>query len=345
LNAVARHAWVDYAKGIGILLVVYGHISRGLVSAGIELNERLFKLIDSIIYSFHMPLFFFLSGLFFCSSLQKRGRTELVLSKMDTILYPYVVWSILQGAVEALFSRYTNGEVTLAQVFDLTEPRAQFWFLYALFILAVIGAFVYARLQPRFYGAIVLVSALIFIFQSELPDLLNADYVYYSFVFFAMGIWFNAHKRSILQNSGSWLLPLSLLFVAGQWLFHVFFGMTYEDISLPLLALAAISILFVVALASQLSKLPMGWISSLGYSSMVIYLMHVLVGSGVRVVLQKFMAVESPVVHLLVGVALAVLLPMLALHLIKRWNLMFLIEAPRHMSGQYWYQKKLSTSQ
>jgi len=78
---------------------------------------------------------------------------------------------------------------------------------------------------------------------------------------------------------------------------------------------------------------------------MVIYLMHVLVGSGVRVMLQKFMAVESPVVHLLVGVALAVLLPMLALHLIKRWNWMFLIEAPRHMSGQYWYQKKLSTSQ
>jgi fucose 4-O-acetylase-like acetyltransferase len=60
-----RDHWVDYAKGLGILLVVYGHVSRGVFNAGIKVDAELFKLVDSVIYSFHMPLFFFLSGLFF----------------------------------------------------------------------------------------------------------------------------------------------------------------------------------------------------------------------------------------------------------------------------------------
>ena len=127
----ARDRWVDYAKGIGILLVVYAHVARGLVSASIGLDDPVWRTIDSVIYTFHMPLFFFLSGLFFYGSLQKRGAQALVLTKVDTILYPYIVWSLLQGTAEVLLSRYTNGNVGLARVLNLLEPRAQFWFLYA----------------------------------------------------------------------------------------------------------------------------------------------------------------------------------------------------------------------
>nr|WP_276330832.1 acyltransferase family protein [Serratia inhibens] len=61
-----REAWVDYAKGIGIILVVFDHVNRGLYSANIHLSESFYQLTDSVIYSFHIPLFFFLSGLFFC---------------------------------------------------------------------------------------------------------------------------------------------------------------------------------------------------------------------------------------------------------------------------------------
>src|SRR5690606_15822455 len=70
-----RNAWVDYAKAIGIILVVYGHVARGVFNAGLPMEESSYLLVDSIIYSFHMPLFFFLSGLFFYDSLMKRGKT------------------------------------------------------------------------------------------------------------------------------------------------------------------------------------------------------------------------------------------------------------------------------
>ena len=91
-----RNVWVDYAKAIGIILVVYGHVARGVFNAGLPMDEGEFVLVDSIIYSFHMPLFFFLSGLFFRFA-AKAGRGGLIINKVDTIVYPFIVWSLLQG--------------------------------------------------------------------------------------------------------------------------------------------------------------------------------------------------------------------------------------------------------
>src|SRR4051794_38320050 len=111
-----RDDWVDCAKAIGIVLVVYGHVARGLDSARLPIDEGWFELVDSIIYSFHMPLFFFLAGLFFHDSLTRRGRLGLIVNKVDTIVYPYIVWSLLQGFCEMALSSYTNGHVTVGEV-------------------------------------------------------------------------------------------------------------------------------------------------------------------------------------------------------------------------------------
>jgi len=71
-----RNVWVDYAKAIGIILVVYGHVARGVFNAGLPMDEARFVLVDSIIYSFHIPLYFFLSGLFFFDSLQRAVQSQ-----------------------------------------------------------------------------------------------------------------------------------------------------------------------------------------------------------------------------------------------------------------------------
>ncbi|WP_373565573.1 acyltransferase family protein, partial [Klebsiella pneumoniae] len=77
-------------------------------------------------------------------SLDKKGKTSFVISKIDTIVYPYVIWSLLQGMVEVLLSRYTNNPSSLGDVLSLfTHPRAQFWFLYALFMVFVLATLLY----------------------------------------------------------------------------------------------------------------------------------------------------------------------------------------------------------
>ena len=57
-----RKDWVDIARGIGIILVVYGHALRGHFP--LPHRPSWASSQDAIIYSFHMPLFFVLAGLF-----------------------------------------------------------------------------------------------------------------------------------------------------------------------------------------------------------------------------------------------------------------------------------------
>ncbi|HDY8515303.1 TPA: acyltransferase family protein, partial [Klebsiella pneumoniae] len=89
-----REVWVDYAKALGIILVVAGHVNRGLYSSGIYISKQFYTLFDSVIYTFHMPLFFFLSGLFFVKSIGGKGKRAFLINKFDTIFYPYVLWSL-----------------------------------------------------------------------------------------------------------------------------------------------------------------------------------------------------------------------------------------------------------
>ena len=69
-----RIQWVNIAKGIGIILVVFGHVGRGVIDRdnatakqGITATLAVihqYVSLDNALYAFHMALFFFLSGLF-----------------------------------------------------------------------------------------------------------------------------------------------------------------------------------------------------------------------------------------------------------------------------------------
>lgn len=330
-----RNTWVDYAKGIGIILVVYGHVARGVFNAGLPMDEGRYVLVDSIIYSFHMPLFFFLSGLFFYDSLMKRGTTGLIVNKIDTIVYPFLLWSLLQGLFEVILSDYTNGDVTLSQVvFSLVwSPRAQFWFLYALFLVFVVCSFVYARAGRRLFLPILLVFSALYVFRQEMVSNSAVQFVLANAVFFALGIWVNEIKASLLARHTQLMLLFGALFVLGQYVFHITLGLTWDVGGLPVLVLATISILFMVTLSMWLGQFRIQWLLFVGASSMTIYLLHILAGSGVRVIMSGFLDIDSIAVHLLVGTLVGLAAPLLAQVIIQRYNLYMLLTPPRSMSA------------
>ena len=72
----SRINWIDQLKGFGIILVIYGHN---------------LPLIESYIYSFHMPLFFFIGGLFHGNQM----NFSIVKKRAKQILVPYFLWSSL----------------------------------------------------------------------------------------------------------------------------------------------------------------------------------------------------------------------------------------------------------
>lgn len=326
-----RYAIFDYAKGIGIILVVYGHVARGVFNAGLPIDKDTYSLVDSVIYSFHMPLFFFISGCFFLKSLEKRGALNLARSKVGTILYPYAVWSLLQGLVEFTLASHTNGDVTMGQIFSLLwQPRAHFWFLYVLFGVFLLAALLYRRTTPPWTSMVLGLAVALYLTGWSPADIYLLNALPHWFVFFALGVsaTFLPVRIDLPVNT---LLPLALAgFVISQWLFHDGLGLTAGNGSPAYtLTLALAGIAFVFVLGQSVANWNWTWLSYLGRHSLEIYLIHILAGSGARIGLQKILGITDAGVHLVVGTLFGIGVPLLVVLAIRCWSMGWLFSAPR----------------
>ena len=320
-----RYQWVDYAKGIGIILVVYGHCIRGIVKAGLVEDDSVFTLLDSMIYSFHMPLFFFLSGLFFEGSLQRNGSERFVFSKLDTLIYPYVLWSFLQGGIEVALSSLTNGNKTIDTLLNIWfAPIAQFWFLYCLFFAFLMVLF-FRQFSAGKY-AIIVGSALMYFVVSwfALPSVV--EYFFHHMAFFVLGVFFSKYVFEFKESLKLFLMA-TCLFVGAQLLVHLT-GYHYASKGIYSAFLAVLGIYWVVLLSKILAGKKVYVIELLGQASMSIYLMHIIAASGVRIVGQKFLGVENLLVHMAIGISAGLTLPYLAHYLIAKFKIPFILSAP-----------------
>lgn len=150
-----RQVWIDIARGIGISLVVLAHMS---------IPPRL----TEYICAFHMPLFFFLSGLLY----KRRPFAEVVARRLRTLLVPYFLFSLLALVVHdvvlvdphqgmAHYGRQLLG-IVCATV-DGPYPLAVFplWFLMSLFVAQVVFSFVLSISRQDPLRALVLISLLV----------------------------------------------------------------------------------------------------------------------------------------------------------------------------------------
>lgn len=322
--------WVDHAKGIGIVLVVYGHVSDGLFRAGIPFSEAAFRIPYDVIYTFHMPLFFFLSGLFFPASWQRRGSLGLIRSKVDTIVYPYVVWSLIQGLVEVALSRYTNRQTTLMDILSFPwHPRQQFWFLYALFFTFVAACIAYRWLPARRRPLILALAVAAFLLKDHVPRLITMYYLAANSVFFFIAAALpRLADKPYRIGTGAFIACL-LAFAAVQALFSWARPMLPQPwFNAALLIVGVVSIACTIAASSWFSQRGGVWLALLGKHSLAIFLMHTLAASGVRIILHKFVGNDDLVLHLALGTFIGLGAPLLAVMLLERWNVQGLFSAP-----------------
>lgn len=71
-----RFTWIDYLRGVAIILVVYHHVRVGIERSNIIVPQILVDA-NMIFYSFRMPLFFILSGIFISKAFQKNQQPKL----------------------------------------------------------------------------------------------------------------------------------------------------------------------------------------------------------------------------------------------------------------------------
>ena len=123
-----RYAFVDLAKGLCIMLVVWHHVAStwGLDTYPLKLP----------LSTFRMPLYFFLSGLFFKSY---AGFFDFCLRKINKLLIPFTFFYIFTSCILAFVLAYFHlrpnpgASVWYAFIWQEQFPNFPIWFLLGLF--------------------------------------------------------------------------------------------------------------------------------------------------------------------------------------------------------------------
>lgn len=181
-----RIQYIDIAKGIGILLVVIGHC----------INSSSFP--GRWIWSFHMPLFFVISGLCFNPS-KNPLFVPFLLKKSKTLLLPLVIFSILMVVIKSVIFPSEFNFATLKTNF----PDAAYWFIFVLFLSEILFFTINKVSDNKHVKFILLFICLI------IGKLLNIYHIYFPYnlcsifactFFYGIGNIFGATIHSILDN-------------------------------------------------------------------------------------------------------------------------------------------------
>lgn len=334
-----RIAWLDYAKGIGIILVVYGHVLVGLKGARIGLSEHFFYFSHNIVYSFHMPLFFFLAGLNVSRSLIERGAIGFIVNKLLVIMYPYMIWSLLTGGLQIIFSRYINSSITpldLLRIWYCPLPDQHYWFLFTLFMMYMVCA-IFNRMTPRLSFYLLTVLAIFLYFAEIRTSVRVIDKLSLNIIFFVLGIAYQRYRldKFIPQKSSLFIMLMSsCIFLVYEFLSWKTSVDLFPALKLTL-ALSGIIVTLMVSRYLAVSNALMT-IKMFGFYSLHIYLVHGLVLASVRIFLQKICGIQLLSVHIFLGLIIGILLPIIIYKLALQFHVPHLFEIPQRFSRRIW---------
>ena len=319
-----RIQWVDYAKGICIVLVVMMHTTLGVEKAAGAVSW----LHGFITWAkpFRMPDFFLISGLFLSSRIYRPWR-DYFDSKVLHFVYFYVLWLTLQCLFKA-WPIYVSGGVN-AVIHDYAmgfiEPYGTLWFIYMLALFFVVVRLT-RNVPPILMFAI---GAALEIAPIETGHLLIDEFAS-RFVFFYGGYWLAPYVFALAARVNAMGISaiFSGLLVWGYFntymVSHDYAQMPW--VSLPLGFIGAGAVISSGVLMSKLDfAKPLRYI---GENSIVIYLSFFLFMAATRTVLLRVGLLQDLGTVALVTTAAGVIGPVLLYWLVRGTAFSFLFKRP-----------------
>lgn len=165
-----RLTYLDLAKGIGIILVVLGHL------------EYISEDIRGFIYAFHMPLFFVISGILMALKNETDYDYKILFKKKAlALLVPYMWFSLLYIPIDIMnvFIHHIDMNTFLFNIISsiIFSGVGVLWFLPALFI-AEAGAFIIFKTLKRSYIIIpvtCIMSVLLYLLANHFVPMIEPD--------------------------------------------------------------------------------------------------------------------------------------------------------------------------
>lgn len=340
-----RLYYIDCLKGFAMILVVIGHVFDGYIRAGVFQNHRDFMCSGfNLIYSFHMALFFLISGFVYNKAyITDIGDAKPSLKKqIHNVLIIYFVYSILFGIFKMFLGKYTNSNVSLVDILMIcAKPIYPYWYLYVLLFYYLIFQ---AKILYKSYPLIPL-FILIFVtfFSNFIPDSIGyyfeiRHFLYYS-LFFYIGIIIAFHNDVYKKYE---LMIAVLTFVVSILIMSVDkVGYTFDDFSVGLL-LCNRKWNFIIALGFSLillyvfrllfaneNHIRVKFMSFLGRYSLEIYVIHCIFTAGNRVVLAK-LHIENFYINIAINTVTSIMIPIVFAIVCQKSNIHKMIFRPAY---------------
>lgn len=322
--AKLRVDWVDYAKGICILLVVMMHSTLGVEKAAAQLTW-----IHGFIEwarPFRMPDFFLISGLFLAQRIDRPWR-EFLDSKVLHFVYFYLVWMTILFFAK---SGVLTGRIGISEGFAVWAsgfivPNDAVWFIYMLPVfMAVIKL---ARPVPPL---LIFAAAAMLEAMHVKTHWLVIDEFAARFVYVFAGYWLSAHIFAFARFVGDQPLPAVLAgFAAWALVNTIAVSGGYAAMPGISLALGFIGACAVVTAGVLLSKTSFAEaLRYCGENSIVIYLAFSLFMAATRIILLRLGQPADLGLVSLICTAAGVTGPLLLFWTVRATPLRFLFKRP-----------------
>ncbi len=322
-----RLGWVDYAKGLCIILVVMMHTVNGYESLATE--EGWLRLVVDFAKPFRMPDFFLISGLFLSRSLHGPARSYFD-RKLLHFVYFYVLWLAIQLPIlEFDLLVRSPGYFVKTWILALFEPTNTLWFVHMLAVFYVVTWVL--RDVPKWivlFGAIALQT----VYQFGLIDSgWNVlDRFCNRYIYFYLGYAAAPHVFKLAKYLSEHLV--TVLIALPVWAFANHFMIEQDLHNLPgiSLLLGLAGALAICAISACLDRFDIAHgLRRAGEHSIVIYLSFFL---PMTIMTNAFHAWGDPFGSVGLSTALilatAVATPLGFHHLIKKSRLIWLYERP-----------------
>lgn len=320
---IKRIEWLDCLKGIAIILVVIGHVIRGFIASGM-FSEIPLKYIDYTIYSFHMPLMFFLSGILYSKVEIKQFKEwkNFIINKIIKLYIPYLIFSYIMIIFKYLFANSINSYVKFNDIIMIPFKAFDiYWFLLALLTIFIVYSFMdYKKLNKKIIIIISLISLIISFYLQKY--VINIYYIKTIIYYIGLGFYFYLGKliatklivnKVLLKNM---LIPLIFLYFGINCICYYF---KIESIYINiLLALSMISILILLFKNYNNVIINNKILKYIGKYSMVIYLTHTFFTAFVRIILNKI-GIDDFLLQFSIASVIGIVLPIFIYYIINKF--------------------------
>lgn len=270
-----RIPFIDVAKGISILLVVMVHVAIPEPFMGA--------------YAAKVPIFFFLAGLFFLTSVNRGGYLS---KKVKSILVPFSIYYVLSYALFYTIAMIKPNVLIGDNTFSITDLFTQrnlfnepLWFLLSLFWVETTFYLIFTQIKVEWIRACVVFTLATVGFILAETDIflpLWFDTSFVALIYFYFGYILSLRNWLTKNIEWYWLIIIGLLAYGLFLLMPVTISMSVNNYSNPIFAVTsgALIILFILVVSKLLSRVTiLAWI---GTNSLVLLCTHHIIYRSIK---------------------------------------------------------------